>query len=131
MRIKLSLYLTVLVLLGGLSVPNTPAVAQSACMFIPSAGGAQLYHAPLTDPSQQRAPLVLGTGYRVERQHGEHFFVTLDGINGGWVDRRSGGLSGDCDVIPVDSTPLAAFPTICTITLAQSAVWYGDAALKK
>jgi hypothetical protein len=45
------------------------------------------------------------------------------------VDRRSGMLSGACDTIPVDNTPLADFPTVCTLTSTSTIPFYSDSAL--
>jgi hypothetical protein len=117
-----------LVGIGGI-VPLPRADAQAACTFTPTAEGAKLYHAPLTDPAQEKSALVVGQGYLVQRAHTEHFYITLDGINGGWVDRRSGVLSGDCDAVPVDNTSLADFPTVCTLTSINAIPFYVDSAL--
>ena len=126
----------VVVLLVGISmiVPGhgaglPRANAQIMCTFTPTAEGAKLYHAPLTDPAQEKSALVVGQGYLVQRQHTEHFYVTLDGLNGGWVDRRSGMLSGNCNALPVDSTSLSDFPTVCTLTSTERTSLFNDSAL--
>ncbi len=136
MRTLLTVVIMVIVVVAGTGgvAPRAnahPADIQAACTFTPTVEGAKLYHAPLTDPAQEKSTLVAGQGYLVQRQHTEHFFVTLDGINGGWVDRRSGVLSGVCDTIPADTTPLADFPTVCTLTSASAIPFFGDSALVK
>jgi hypothetical protein len=110
-------------------MPAPTISAQTSCAFTPTVEGARLYHAPLTDPSQEIGALTVGMAYLVQRQHAEHYYVTLDGVTGGWVDRRSGMLSGACDAIPVDNTPLGDFPTVCTLTSTDTIPFYGDSAL--
>jgi hypothetical protein len=120
-----SISLRSILIVLGLMASNTvispaflPVSAQETCTFTgaPGLDSIPLYHAPLTHPSQQKEQILPGASYPVVMKNGAHFYITLDHAYGGWVDRRSGLLSGPCDQIPVDTTPLAGYPTICLFT---------------
>ncbi len=110
-------------LIGGLLflllIVSSGAQAQvNECFFAGSLDTLALHHAPLTHATQLKAELPGGVAYSVQRQHGEHYLIAIDHAYGGWVDRRSGRLSGDCASIPVDTTPLSDFPTVCLYSAA-------------
>lgn len=125
--------LTLIALLAGLLAFGAPADAQNACTFTAMPEPAPLYHAPLADPKQQKDTLPAGGSYRVISKSGPQydalFLVAIDDAYGGWVDPRSGTLNGACDDIPIDDTPLATYPTICTLSANNPVSFFDDAAL--
>lgn len=106
-----------------------PVAAQAACTFAATVADAPLYLAPITTPGQQKDTLPVGVAYPVIARSDAHYYIALDDAYGGWVDRRSGVLSGDCDAVPVDPRPLTDYPTICAVTLAGPVPAYFDASL--
>jgi hypothetical protein len=107
-----------------------PAAAQGDCLFTPTVDPTPLYHAPMTDPGQQKGLIPAGTPHPVTSQSGEHFYLYVDDEIQGWVDRRSGMLSGECNGLPVDPRPLTEYPTICTLITAAAQPQYSTADLE-
>lgn len=126
-------YLIALALLAALfyagPVPAPAAAQGDDCTFTGSMETLALFGAPLTDDSQKKDELPGGVPYPVTQMHAEHFYIEIDHAYGGWVDRRSGILSGDCAAVPVDKRPVTDFPTVCAVTLAAEALLYRTAAL--
>lgn len=122
-----SLLAGLILALGALPGGAAPARAQGDCIFTGALETLILYHAPLTTPSQQKDALPGGVGFRVTLQREEHYYIAVDDAYGGWVDRRSGGVSGDCAGVPVDTTPLTDFDTLCFFTSPQAAQLYHEA----
>jgi hypothetical protein len=51
------------------------------------------------------------------RKGAEHYFIRVNQADTGYVDKRSGVMSGLCGLnVPVDSGPLQAHPTVCVFT---------------
>lgn len=125
--------LILIALLAGLFAFSAPAEAQSACTFTVGADPAPIYHAPLADPAQQTSILPPGASYPVISKSGPQydalFLIAFDDAFTGWVDPRSGTVNGPCDAVPIDDTPLIAYPTICTLTAASPIPFFDDAAL--
>jgi hypothetical protein len=124
MRRTLIILLTMTLMVGGM------AQAQgNDCRFTGTLKTLALYHAPLTHQTQIKDQLPGGTAYQVMASRGEHFLIAVDDAYGGWVDRRSGRLSGACDSVSVDSTPLVDFPTLCLFESQQAIPGFADARL--
>lgn len=101
----------------------------STCHFSSTLESLVVYHAPLTQATQIKDTLPGGTPYTVLWRSGDHYFIAVDHAYGGWVDRSSGTLSGACDSIPVDATPLVDYPTICVFEAQQQVAAFADATL--
>ena len=110
-----------------LLVSGSAQAETSTCQFTGALATLTIHRAPLTHASQVKAQLPGGTPYAVQSQHGEHFLIAIDHAYGGWADRRSGMLSGDCGNIPVDRTPLSEFPTVCMFTAEVDVPAFWDA----
>ena len=124
MRHMSMILLTMTLMVGGI------AQAQgNGCRFTGTLETLTLYHAPLTHQTQIKDQLPGGISYAVTASRGEHFSIAVDDTYDGWVDRRSGQLSGTCDSVPVDPTPLAEFPTLCLFQTSQVVPGYTDARL--
>jgi hypothetical protein len=117
----LTILLASLILAPGALPGAVPASAQGDCTFTGALETLILYHAPLTTPTQQKDALPGGVGFRLTLQRAEHYYVAVDDAYGGWVDRRSGGLSGDCAGVPVDTAPLTDYEALCFFTSPQAA----------
>ena len=77
-----------------------------------------VYAAPLSDGSQVIDYIETETTYPVIEQNGMHYHIAFNGQTG-WVDRRSGALNQNCTDIPLDTTPLVAFESVCIVTTAR------------
>lgn len=75
-----------------------------------------LYQAPISDPAQHKITIPGNGSYLILWQNFEFYYILSADNTGGWADRRNGILTGNCDRIPVDPTPLTAYPTLCTFT---------------
>ena len=127
-----TLRITLIALIAALLIPALPgALAQTgdACTFSTRLDNAALYAAPFSDITQQIGTLQPDVAYPVLASSGMHFRIQFDDATTGWADRRAGGISGDCDAIPVDDTPLTGYATLCTLTVAFDTPTYRDAAL--
>lgn len=58
-----------------------------------------------------------------------HVFVRIRSNYGGWVDRDFGVLTGNCDDIPLDETPLSEFSTLCLYRPTERTTLYADSEL--
>jgi hypothetical protein len=99
--------------------------AQQACQFVIVTDQAPLYNAPLPHISQQTGVLARNAVYPVLQTTPVYLdsLVLLSGTERGdaWALRRHGELKGDCARVPIDETPVAAYPAVCTFTIAASA----------
>lgn len=128
--------LALLIILLALALPVSPpprATAEDTCTFTPHFNATPLYAAPLADPAQQRGEVPGGVPLLALKRSGLTYdaliYVTLDTTSGGWVDQRSGTLTGACDDLPLDNTPLIDYPTICTAAVSQAVPFFDDAQL--
>lgn len=124
MRHVIAALLIMMFLVAGVAQAQT-----SVCRFEGTLDDLWLYHAPLTSHIQLKEKLPGGISYPVTALYGEHFLIAVDDDYGGWVDRRSGRLSGDCDAVPVDSVPSGGYPTICWFTASADVPAYYAATL--
>jgi hypothetical protein len=135
LRVQSYRWLVTIMAAAMILIALTPAhAAQSAvqtnCTFSGTLDELVYYFAPLTDPSQQKGVAPGGVPYPVLKQSGEHFLIQLDQSGyGGWVDRRSGILGGDCSQVPVDDTPLSGYDTLCFFTSAGTPPLYAESNL--
>lgn len=107
---------------------KSPETIEARCFFAPVSENIALYHAPFNDPTQQKGSLSINVLYPVTATHTGYFYVEVR-TDGGWVDRRNGILSGACDALPEDTTPLEGFATLCVFRAAQESMLYADAEL--
>lgn len=114
--VKSSFYVAVVAFMMSMfSTVSAQAQTEDPCFFAPSIENAPIYNAPLTHPTQQKGTLEVGRVYPVLVKNGMHFYLILGEDDGGWVDRRSGTTSGNCETLSEDPAPITDFPTICTM----------------
>lgn len=94
------------------------------CLFLSQTDPVILYHAPVSAPSQQKTSIEGGTSAPIIRQNRGYYLLQVNNEITGWVNSRRGVVEGDCDEIPIDETPLVAFPTVCIFTTDQESTLY-------
>jgi hypothetical protein len=133
LTLGLGVILAVAILLAnraGNSGGGTGGGTQSApCQFIGSSATLIVYQAPVTDATQEKARLPGSNSYPVSQTHEEHVLIQMRDGRTAWADKRAGTLQGNCKNIPVDDTPLTAFPTLCTFTNTTGVPLYRDSVL--
>jgi hypothetical protein len=70
-----------------------------------------------------------GQTYPIMKQHDGFYLLQLAGDDSGWVSSEDGTTQGNCNNIPLDSTPLAGFPTVCAFTNSQDVALYSESDL--
>jgi hypothetical protein len=108
---------------------NQGGSTSQPCQFAATNAILTVYQAPVTDATQEKARLSGTEKYPVIKQRVNHLLIQLRDESFVWADRRDGKLEGRCGNIPVDDTPLTAFPTLCTFTNVAEVPLYTSAAL--
>jgi hypothetical protein len=103
--------------------------SSTPCQFTGTSAILTVYRAPVADATQEDARLPGSDPYLVTQTHGEYVLIQLRDGRTAWADERAGTLEGNCKNVPVDDTPLTAFPTLCTFTNTTSVPLYRDSAL--
>lgn len=95
------------------------------CYFVPSERTLSLYLAPVYANSQLGERVSdAAERYRVARQQGAFYYLTLDNADVGWVSAYEGQLEGDCTIIADDEILLKEFGSLCLVTTTGSTALY-------
>ncbi len=103
---------------------NSESDQNSDCQFTGASEQLIVYQAPILAPSQRKAAVLGGETYPIIKQNNGFYLLQLADDDSGWANSQDGTTAGNCEDIPVDDTPLANFPTICTLAIPQEVALY-------
>lgn len=89
-----------------------------------------IYSAPFSAELLEIDGLADSQQLTVSKRRNTHVFVTIRGNYGGWIELDFGVLSGDCEQVPVDETPLTSFSTVCFFRPTEQTTLYRDITLQ-
>lgn len=114
-----------------LSLTTVLSAAQAQrpdCTFTTSTATG-LFAIPATHPTFQVGSIGAFETYTATAFMRQHYAITDSaGVSLGWVDRRSGTVSGACDDLPAPYPAVTDFPTVCTFTPAETVYTYASPA---
>ncbi len=99
---------------------------QGECQFTGASEQLIVYQAPVPASSQQKAAVLGRETYPIISQNNGFYLLQFAGDDSGWANSQDGTTVGNCGDIPVDDTPLAEFPSVCTFTSAQEIALYSE-----
>lgn len=94
------------------------------CQFTALSERLMVYQVPIQALSQQKVAVLGGETYPIIKQNKGYYLLQLADGDSGWVNSQDGTTEGDCGDIPIDTTPLAGFPTVCAFTNPQEVALY-------
>ncbi len=100
--------------------------AAGPCTFSGVPATVSLYYAPISDATQFKVTVPGNQPYPVIQQHGDHVLLQINTQDTAWADRSVGTFSGNCENVPVDQTPIGAYPTVCSLTSPTETLLYND-----